>query len=487
MGFGGASRPSTGSCNLEVPGSSSTTIEDCILSPISNGGLSSYFALDVTNPETPKFLWEFSGSTASNGTPLGDLGAATSGPAIVRLAYRNANGKPDNTKNGKWYAIFASGPTGPIDTINHQFYGYSDQDLKIFVVDLATGVLVKTFDTGIQNAFAGSITSNTIDTDRNNPNASGYYSDDVVYIGYTQLDTSQASVGPPASPGTWTKGGVLRLTTADWCNPSGANTCDAAGLAPGQPWQVGTLINGTGPITTAISKLQDTVNNNLWLYFGSGRFFYKNDDPSSSLQEQLYGVKEPCYSTANRSMATTIPGGTNNHIDYSCNNDSGGTADIVSASSLVDQSGLNGASLTPTLQTSATGWTVKLNQASSGFLGERVITDPVASPYGAVFFTTLMPNSSPCTFGGDASIWALAYNSGYIPPAAAMSGELLLQVSTGQIQQISMQSAFSNPNSTRYNGRYLNQPIVGMPPVSQGLSLLVLPKPSKQIIQIREK
>jgi Tfp pilus tip-associated adhesin PilY1 len=494
MGFGGASRPSTGSCNLEVPGSSSTTIEDCILSPISNGGLSSYFALDVTNPESPKFLWEFSGSTAS-GIPLGDLGAATSGPAIVRLAYRNANGQPDNTKNGKWYAIFASGPTGPIDTISHQFYGYSDQDLKIFVVDLATGVLVKTFDAGsllgITDAFAGSITSNTIDTDRNNPSAPGYYSDDVVYIGYTQLDTSQASVGPPASPGTWTKGGVLRLTTGDWCDPNGAGTCDPTGTAPGAvPWTLGTLVKGIGPVTTAISKLQDTVNNDLWIYFGSGRFFYKDDDPSLTLQEQLFGVKEPCYSTSNRIIASDpeIGGGTTNHTDYNCNNDSSGSYDdIVSASSLVDQSGLNGASLTPTLATNATGWTVKLNQAGSGFLAERVITDPIASSSGAVFFTTLMPNSSPCTFGGDAAIWALGYNSGNVPPSNAMQGQLLLQVSTGQIQQMSMQTAFSNPGNTRYNGRRLSTPISGMPPVSQGLSLLVFPKPSKQIIQIREK
>lgn len=486
MGFGGASRPSSKTCNQNVPGPASTTIPNCIQSPISNGGLSSYFALDVTDPENPKYLWEFSGSTDSSGNPLGDLGAATSGPAIVRVAYRanttGQGGPPDNTKNGKWYAIFASGPTGPIDTLNHQFYGYSDQNLKIFVVDLATGALVQTFDAGallgITNAFAGSITSNTIDTDRNNPSADGYYSDDAVYIGYTQLDTSTASAGPPVSPGTWTKGGVLRLTTADY---------PAVNSVTGKQWQLGTLINNTGPVTTAISKLQDVNSHNLWIYFGSGRFFFKDDDPSATVQRQLYGIKEPCYSTFNRTMESSMSPGTLDHIDSSCNNDSSGTAmDIVSGSTLVDQSGIS-TSLTPTLLSNATGWTVDLDAAGSGFLSERVITDPIATSTGAVFFTTLKPNSSPCTFGGDASVWALGYNSGYLPPTNAMLGQLLLQVSTGQIAQMSMQTAFANPSSTRYNGRRLSAPITGMPPVSQGLSLIVFPKPSKQIIQIREK
>jgi type IV pilus assembly protein PilY1 len=409
---------------------------------------------------------------------LGDLGAATSGPAIVRLAYRGTNGlgPPDNTTNGKWYAIFASGPTGPIDTQNHQFYGYSDQDLKIFVVDLATGALVQTYDAGtaplgITNAFAGSITSNTIDSDRNNPGADGYYSDDVVYIGYTQLDTSKASAGPPASPGTWTKGGVLRLTTSDYLYPVNSVT--------GRQWQLSSLTSNTGPVTTAISKLQDTANNNLWIYFGTGRFFYKDDDPSTTVQQQLYGIREPCYSTAVRTMLNPLSNANYNHIDNLCTDAAPG--------GLVDQSGSASVPPAATISGSAPGWTVKLDPASSGFLSERVITDPIATSTGAVFFTTLEPNSSPCTFGGDASVWALGYNNGYLPPANAMQGQLLLQVSTGQIAQMSMQNAFANPGNQRYNGRRLTNPISGMPPVSQGLSLIILPKPSKQIIQIREK
>src|SRR6185369_11133627 len=101
-------------------------------------GYSSYFALDVTDPNAPSLLWEFNDPA---------LGYATSGPAIVRVG--------DSQKNGRWFAVFGSGPTGPIDTATHQFQGRSNQTLKFFVVDLRNGTLVKTIDTGIANAFAG--------------------------------------------------------------------------------------------------------------------------------------------------------------------------------------------------------------------------------------------------------------------------------------------------------------------------------------------
>ena len=477
MGYGGASRPANGLCNGEVPGPSSTTIPNCIQSPVNGAGLSSYFALDVTDPENPKYLWEFSGDAS------GDLGAATSGPAIVRIATRDAQGNPDNTTNGKWYAVFASGPTGPIDTVNHQFYGYSDQNLKIFVVDLATGALVKTFDTGLANAFAGSLTGNVIDTDRaakaSVPAATrGVYSDDVVYIGYTQLDTSTASAGPPASPGSWTKGGVLRLTTSNYPDPTGVDPIT------GKSWAVSTLISNTGPVTTAISKLQDLNNKNLWIYFGTGRYFYKSDDPSTTTQQQLYGVREPCYGTAGRLFSSPLlgpvaGGSADNVFDPACLDASAGT--------LVDQSGSTTTAPLATLAGTDPGWTVKLDAASGSSYSERVITDSVATSSGAVFFTTLKPSSDSCAFGGNALIWALGYNSGALPPAAAMQGSVLLQTSTGAFAQLSLQSALQNPGNKRLDGRRLANAIIGVPPTAQGLSVIGSPKPVKKILHIREK
>jgi len=430
--------------------------------------LSSYFALDVTNPENPKYMWEFSGSTDGSGNLLGDLGAATTGPVIIREAWRDANGIPDQSRNGKWYAVFASGPTGNIDTTNHRFMGISDQNLKIFIVDLATGTLVKTFNSGdlttpINNAFAGSLTTNSIDTDRWASNSNGYYSDDAVYIGYTQFD---------AGTGKWDKGGVLRLTTNDWNDPTSTT--------PGQNWTLSPLISGTGPVTTAITKLQDTTNNNLWIYFGTGRFYYNGDDTSTSTQA-IYGVREPCYSTFNTTLATQRAGGTVNHIDATC------TA-TVDQTKLVDQTGTSSSAPSATLSGTASGWLVNLDPSDSNDLTERIISDPTASTAGAVFFTSFKPISSVCAYGGLSYVWALGYNTGGLPPAAAMTGQALLQVSTGQLQQISLSTAFTDPNGNmRYNGRRLAAPVNGMPPTSQGLALVGNPKPVKKIIHIREK
>jgi Tfp pilus tip-associated adhesin PilY1/methionine-rich copper-binding protein CopC len=482
MGMGGATRlPPNQTCN-SMP-SSYPGIPSCIYSPVTNGGLSSYFALDVTDPENPKYMWEF------NDSLFGDMGASTTGPIVVRLAYRNSGYAVPNT-NGKFYAIFASGPTGPIDTNNHIFLGQSDQNLKIFIVDLATGALVQTIDSGIPYAFAGNLTTASIDTDRWNPSASGNYSDDVVYIGYSQLDTT-------VSPPTWTKGGVLRLTTSDLpCVSSSTNTqCSSlpcsitCGTNPanGLPaWNLSTLISGTGPVTSSITKLQDISNNNLWIYFGTGRFFYSGDDPSAAA-EKIYAVKDPCYSTANRNIAgfSTVAGGTNNHMDGTCNA-SATNATGASGNVLIDQSGSSTTPPSMTLPGTAPGWVVTLDAAGTGSLTERIISDPTASANGVVFFTSYIPNSSPCAFGGNTYVWALNYNSGAQPKASAMQGKALVQVSTGTLSQLSLSSVFSSTNQ-RYNGRRSSISMSGAPPISQGLSLIKLPFPINKVMHYMEK
>jgi type IV pilus assembly protein PilY1 len=116
-----------------------------------------------------------------------------------------------------------------------------------------------------------------------------------------------------------------------------------------------------------------------------------------------------------------------------------------------------------------------------------VITDTLANTNGAVFFTTFKPSSDLCNYGGNSLLWAVRYDTGGTPPAAAMKGKALMQVSTGAFKEITLSSAFSNPGSTRYDGRRLNTPITGVPPTAQGLSLFSNPPPIKKIIQIQEK
>ncbi len=444
MGIGGAAKASTDTC---------TAPTGCVKPPVNGNGFSSYFALDVTDPESPKQLWEFYG-----GVSPGTMGYSTTGPAVVRIAAKSSGTKPDNSKNGKWFAVFASGPTGPIDTTKHEFKGQSDQRLRLFIVDIGTGTLVRTIDTGIDNAFGGSLSTSWIDTDRSNPTSDGFYSDDAVYIGYVSKDTS-------VTPNTWTKGGVLRLTTKESTDP---NT-----------WVVSTLIDSIGPVTTSVTKLQDRSNNTLWIYFGTGRYFFSQDDASTTTQQKLYGVKEPCYSTANRTMQSVVVGGTLNRIDNNCTNSVAGT--------LVDQSGSASTAPASSLAANAPGWSIALDAAASGSLSERVITDPVASAAGAVFFTTFKPSSDVCKYGGESMVWAVNYKTGGTPPANSMKGKALMQVSTGAFAELSLASAFKNPGNLRLEGRRIATPISGVPPTAQGLSLITNPPPVKKFLHVREK
>ena len=402
-GLGGACRNAGDSCT------------DCVKTPIADVGYSSYFALDVTNPENPTLLWEFANPA---------LGFSTSGPAIVRI------GSP--IENGNWYVVFASGPTGPIDKTYKQYLGKSDQNLKLFVLDLKTGSLLRTIDTGITYAFGGSLYNSTLDTERGAPQTLGHYSDNVLYLGYTKKSGT-----------TWTGGGVLRLLTKEDADPG--------------KWVVSSVIDNIGPVTSSVAKLQDRKRGHLWLYFGSGRFFYKkgSDIDDSDGQQAIYGLKEPCYALTN-------------NLDNSC-------SDSISLSNLTYQK----TDPTSTLPLSSSGWYIDLDLSTAGYKAERVITDPLAAFNGVVFFTTFAPNGEACSLGGNTYIWALKYSSG--SQATNLTGKAILQVSTGEIKEFNLSTVFSD----KFNRR--TTAISGVPPKGQGLSVLIGPRPMQKILHIQEK
>lgn len=415
MGIGGACRDTASSCT------------NCVKTPTSGVGFSSYFAFDITDPLNPVLLWEFSRD---------DLGFSTTGPAIVRVG--------DPAKNGKWFAVFSNGSTGPINTTYHQFMGSSDQNLKFFVLDLLSGPKssVTVIDTGIANAFGATLSSSSFDVDRGNPTASGAtpYSDDVVYMGYTMKDAT-----------TWTKGGVVRLLTGNSTNPSS--------------WTVSKVIDNIGPITTSLTKIQDRKNGKLWLFFGTGRYFYRIDngatidDPDS--QQAFYGVLEPCY------MAGT------NTLNAACTTS-------VSAGDLQNQTG-SSSNLSPT----ALGWYINFPTPDTGYKAHRVLAQPVASYNGVVYFLTSSPSTDVCSLGGYTYLWAVWYNNGGAPPVAALSGMVVTQLSTGQIATPILKKSDGSSALTQAGGKAM---AVGQGVnIGGGFSLLGPPKPIRKILHMKER
>ena len=414
-----------GACNATT-----TCSGNCVQSPITGAGLSSYFAIDVTDP-TPTLLWEFSDE---------HLGFATSGPAIVKV------GGSRGSTNGKWYAVFASGPTGPIDTGYHQFMGKSNQTLKLFIVDLKTGQPVQFsgknyLDTNIADAFGGSLSGSVLDPERGDTLNAGNYQDDVVYIGYTKKCTGTESPWVGCTTGSWNDGGVIRLLTHQ-------NTDATA-------WDWSSVMSGVGPVTTSVTKLQDRKKSQLWLYFGTGRFFYKNGSTldDQDLQRRLFGIKEKSTCFVNNHI---VPGG--------CSEIAGSTLD--DRTSVI------------TSTASATGWYVNLDYTAT-VTAERVITDPLASFSGNVFFTTFAPSSDACSMGGNTFLWALKYDSGGAP--ALPGGKALIQVSTGEIKQERLSDTYTQKGGRRSGS------IFGVPPKGQGLSILASPRPTRRVMHIQEK
>lgn len=458
MKLGGASKAKDNNCATDTPNG--------VCAPTVVGGTSlgysSYYALDVTDEKNPKLLWEFSNPA---------LGFSSSGPAIVRISSRTVSGTTSgddgSSTNGRWFVVFGSGPTGPIDQASQKFQGSSDQNLKIFVLDLSTGALVTTIDTGIQNAFAGSLLNSVFD---NEPNKLMDYQDEAVYIPYVKKCASTTTY---CTAGTWTDGGVLRLLTNQDMNGTDTSATGNTALNPGN-WSLSTVMSGIGPVTSSVANLlEQGSSGKLRLYFATGRYYYRSsagsDDPSA--QRNLFGIVEPCFVNGGYTPACS-------------------TQRLLSELSPVDTTTAAGVS-------TSTGWYVNLEGPGSfiydennngtttddvyrDYNAERDITDPVTDPIsGIAYFTTFKPYNDLCSIGGKTFIWALQYDTGGAP--TNLQGTALIQVSTGVIQQMNLSNSFTSMFGRRTGA------MEGLPPTTQGLNLMSPPTPAQKILHERER
>ena len=484
MGLGGATRNLGVTCNPTSDEPVTESNKKCINTPVNGVGYSSYFALDVTTPITPTLLWEFSDASIDADPSLSaaekistkGLGLTTPGGIQIRINSRKttAPAKSDKTTNGRWFAVFPSGPTGPIDVGTHQFLGQSDQNLKIYIVDInpsngsvpdsnngapeftlcksagAANCNYWVIDTGIKFAFANSLFNAAIDIDKGNGGSGSYYSDDLVYITYTKA-TLDSSASPGPYPTAWDKGGVLRLITNN--DPDPYN------------WFVSTLIDDIGPVTRSVDMLQDKNNKKLWVFFGEARYFFRQDDLSS--HRRLFGVADPCYSydlNSINKLSTTLD-----------------KCPAVTLGNLNDQSG------TPDEPSSTEkGWYIDLEAANANYGAERLSGGISTRTNGLVLFTTFIPSMDPCDAGGLPSQWAVKYNTGGAPAPGSLQGKVIMTTSDSPIARtINLAGAFTQRDGRKLNADLSNS-LKGMPPPSPPPSL-ILPSPAKKIMHIQER
>ena len=338
MRFGGA-------CNAGVPDI-----------PVAGVGYSSYFAIDITDPENPVPMWEFSDD---------DMGYATTYPSIVRTG--------DRAKNGYWYVAIGSGskqlPKSGTD-ISRTSEGY------VYLLDLKTGALVKKIPLG-HNAIVGDILA--IDQDKD-------YVSEAIYFGTAYKDT------------TW-KG---KLGKIDILNQD---------LSSAWTPTITYLFSGDYPFTASPDATKDTEGN-IWVYAGSGKYYSDVDESDTSAQIFL-GIKDsatityPQNAVGLTDRTTTTTTGTVTGITTACLYDS--TTNSYGLRTLVT-------SITPTSSAAsvpAVGW----KQVFS--TGERVITRPLAVG-GLVDFLTYKPSADPCSYGGESYLYSLGYTTGVAPATVAI-------------------------------------------------------------------
>ncbi|KPJ63924.1 MAG: hypothetical protein AMJ45_06680 [Syntrophobacter sp. DG_60] len=379
--FGGSPNPPS-----DAPCIKEGNVVDCSTEGAKRVGLSSIFALDITNPESPSLLWEFSDP---------DLGFTTSYPAIARVGGEDTN--------GNWYIVLGSGPTD-YDGDVPPSTGY------IYVINLKTGSLEGklTVPVGTGNtAYVGDCIAVDPDND---------YTVEAIYCGTVEKQET----------GTFT-GKMLRILTKENTDP--------------HYWEVTTLFNAGAPITASPDFALDD-GGKLWCPFGTGKYFGQSDktDPS---QNYIYGIRDTCWvpnDKAYSSSCSTIAADeifnatgvtvTATERDFICMCEGGevdkegsscpsGSDKVVTEVTSLTVSGCGGYSdwegCVEYINANYKGWKIALSTSSPA---ERVISKSAVAGELALF-TSFTPDTDICGFGGDSYLYSLYYKAGipYKEPA----------------------------------------------------------------------
>ncbi|GAB3381808.1 PilC/PilY family type IV pilus protein [Spongiibacter taiwanensis] len=318
-----------------------------VLVGATGAGGRSVFALDVTKPSTTgasSLLWEF--ATASNAS--NKLGVAMSQPVIARLL-----------ADDKWVAIFGN--------------GYDSGDtVKLFVVDLASGTLLKAIDTGLTGEGNGLGTPVPVDVDNDRIT-------DYIYAGDLK--------------GNLWKFDLTGKTQSSWSVAFKQGTT---------PKPLYTVVDSAGkgqPITSRPTVGLHPAGGYM-VYFGTGKYFETGDAvvPANPPIRDFYGIRDngAAFTGRDKLLTQTVifEGST------TTKNGSTSAAPIRVVSN-------NGAGAPPDY-----GWHLVLLPPNKVATGERVVSQPILRN-GRIIFASIIPSSNVCGYGGSSWLMELdAINGG---------------------------------------------------------------------------
>lgn len=272
--------------------------------------ISSYFVLDVTDPETPaKLLGELTQTLDNSGNQnFVDLGYSTviSSMAIMKNPATYGIGIEENS----WYLVLGSGPHG-----DDALKGVSDQNAKLSILPLewlgGTDITNSSIKTALRIPAAAPVALGNGGGTFTLPSANGFVSDaitldfdinpstfdymtDAIYFGTTEGDF----ITNADETTEWDGGGKLyRLITRnlDINGESGYGPLFTQTPTTPDQWQISTMLDLTiqgkdKPISSSPNAGYD--GKNFWIYVGTGRFWHA-DDKTDANQQTYFGLREP--------------------------------------------------------------------------------------------------------------------------------------------------------------------------------------------------
>ena len=325
------------------------------------------FALDVTNPgsfseatASTTQLWEFNDVTGPKGDA--DLGYTFSEPAIARLA------------DGSWGAIFGNGYNSTEADGN-----VGSGNAVLYVVNIQTGAVIKKLDTLTGPLKDPACTPGcTLATGRPN-GLSG-----VTVVDVDGDDKADFVYAGDLFGNMW-RFDISGASSASWGVSFGGKPLFAARSKEGLTQSI-TVRPAVGYHSSGVGYM---------VYFGTGKYFETGDNTSTGQPTQdfyaLWDKWPKGTSTAFTAFTRT------NLVMQEILSETGNTR--VDTDNPVDW-------------TTQQGWYLDLVlKGAASNNGERVVTEPILRG-GSVLFTTLIPATAICEFGGTGWLMILDNNNG---------------------------------------------------------------------------
>lgn len=316
-----------------------------------NGGGRGYYALDITNPNSPSLLWEFTTTAGIGKTKDNDLGYTFGQPVITQKAdgtwvvvvtsgYNNGTDSPQKvTPAGSTFVPNAPAGSGK---------GY------LYVLNAGTGAIISKIDTGAGTAASPSGLAKIagFNTEPAGNRASYFYGGDLLgNLWRFDINSSTSAV-----IGT---GSVLKFATL---------FSDTAGVSP-------------QPITT--TPVLGTILGKRVVFIGTGKYLEIPDLSTTQLQSQ-YAIKDDDETTTLVNPRNTlVKQFLLENPDATATRVASGAAGSITAANAVDFS-------------TGRGWFVDFPESR-----ERVNID-AKLVLGTLLVPTIVPSATECSPGGSA-------------------------------------------------------------------------------------